>query len=104
MSEPILDFEAVACEEDATIARTGNGELAAHNARLALDAQARAYAERRVAEAVAPYRDLVEKVREWQQAYNAERKDAHIGLYSLLERRCLAEDALASLPLPEMTP
>ena len=52
-------------------------------------------------QAQAALRPLVECVREWQEAYTAERKDAHIGSYSLLERRCKAEEALSALALPE---
>jgi len=77
-----------------------------------LELQARAYAERRVAEAVAPYQALVAAVKEWQEA----RKDwercerfpepctriPERG--AVMQRFIEVGDALATLSLPEQAP
>lgn len=101
MSEDhILDFEA------AFLIDLGDPTLSP-GTRNALQSQARAYAERRVA----AYHPLVDAVREWQEAELAyDTMDRNRVEYPSIEmkrfydRKAAAEKVLATLSLPETTP
>lgn len=90
MSEPILDFAEVFRLQGQWVSAVGMEEL---------ERQARAYAERRVAEAVAPYQALVEKVREYVDSRGApEGNDEGVSEILAFEELAAALDAL---PHPE---